>query len=164
MTIIYTPEQFAAAHNVIFAENRLRDWLYEGPVGDQAWAEWNPQYEAAYQLFEDASSVFRRLLGDINPRDVTAAASANPLLPAIIPDNGVVQTEDGHFLAGPEFHARDIGPWMVDHYDPPLGNFCARRVITIRTDSRDQAQAMVDLMTWALDIGARTSDSEAAVA
>lgn len=164
MTIIYTPEQVAAAQAVAKADAEMLSYLHDEPPGDQAWEEWNDRYQAAYQAYETADSVYRRLLGDIDPHDVTTAAPHNPLLPAIIPDHGVVQTEDGHFLAGPFFHSRDIGPWAVDLYDPPLNDPAARLVLTLEVDSRDHAQAMVDLMTWALGAGARTSDGQTVAA
>lgn len=163
MTIIYTPEQVAAANAIINADAQLMDYLNHEPFGSsEKWNHWNDGYQAAFEDLETAESVYRRLVGKVDPHDVVHTVPTNPLLPAIIPDNGVVQTEDGHFLAGPFFHSRDIGPWAVDLYDPPLNDPAARRVLTLEVDSRDHAQAMVDLMTWALGAGARTNDVVAA--
>ncbi len=163
MTIIYTPEQVTAAENVIHTDSDLANYFNREPLGDSAkWNRWNDGYQAAFDAYETAALIYRRLVGTIDPHTVTAAAPSNPLRPSIVPENGTVETDDGHFLAGPFFQAQVTGPWCVDLYDPPLRGPAPLLVATVNTHGRDQAQQIVDLVSWALGAGARLADVDAA--
>jgi hypothetical protein len=157
MTIIYTPEQLAAAHAVINADAEVMDYLNHEPSDNNpAWQHWNDGYQAAFQTHETADSIYRRLLGDIDPHDVICAATINPLVQVM---GRTCKTADGYFLAGPFFHDSDSEPWSVNLYDPPLSMpGVARRVVTVEVSCRAHAQQVVDLVTWALGAGARTTE------
>ncbi|MBF6277049.1 hypothetical protein [Nocardia nova] len=163
--IIFTPEQLAAAHGVVNADAEVMDFLHHEPVNldGPKWEHWNDGYQAAFQVHETADSLYRRLVGDIDPNDVIHGGIINPLGPSLVPDSGTVETADRRFVAGPFFHSRDTGPWAVDLYDPPLtAGLDARRVVTLTATGREHAQQIVDLVTWALGAGARTSEAVSA--
>ncbi|NKY48006.1 hypothetical protein [Nocardia cerradoensis] len=155
--IIFTPEHIAAAKAVVNADAEVDSYRYDEPYSEgQEWFAWNDRLNAAQEAQDQAVAAFRALLGDLDPTDVAQGAPINPLTETLT--EGVYHTHDHRFFASAYYRGEHAGKWAVDVYDPPIGEQDFRIVVRLVATDRQHAQQMVDLATWALGAGARTSE------
>ncbi|MGW5514280.1 hypothetical protein [Nocardia africana] len=155
--IIFTPEHIAHASAVVKADAEVDSYRYDEPYSEgQAWDDWNDRLNAAQEAQDKAVAAFRELLGDLDPTDIVQGAPINPLIETLTP--GVYHTCDHRFFASPYYRGEHAGKWAVDVYDPPITELGYQVVVRLVATDREHAQQLVDLATWAVGAGARTSE------
>lgn len=163
---IYTPDQIAAADQLAHANGHLLDILHNEPVDHGLrWDQWNDTYQDAWHKHESAEETYRALFGGTAPNafEVLRASRElqNPLRPTLSP--GTWRTRDDRFFVGRYLpgHPTKAGQMAVDFFELTVNaapeSFDVRRHhVQVDVADLEQAQQVVEQITWATAAGART--------